>query len=176
MEEKAGKTRSASRPSSCSALEMNKNSQIISKVKPQIRIIHVFAPEIIKTDVANFRELVQRLTGKPSLSDKKKKNKKKETNIYNMKQILPGKNNKLLEEPSTMLNCVTTFLNKKMELRTGFINPSEWRERIKGEEEIWRNANSGGGFLDGLMEEFNQFPFLPSDAVHMDAHGESQLA
>ncbi|XP_009592980.2 VQ motif-containing protein 25-like [Nicotiana tabacum] len=163
MEEKAGIIRRESRPSSCSALRMNKNSQTITKMKPQIRIIHVFAPEIIKTDVANFRELVQRLTGKPSPSDKKKK----ESNIYNMKQILPSRNNKLLEEP---LNCVTTFLNKKMELRTGFLNPSEWRERIKGEEEIWRNANSGGGFLDGLMEEFNQFPL---DAAHMDAYGES---
>ncbi|CAH9063068.1 unnamed protein product [Cuscuta europaea] len=37
----------------------------ISKPKPKIRIIHIFAPEIIKTDVQNFRELVQRLTGKP---------------------------------------------------------------------------------------------------------------
>ncbi|KAG8075265.1 hypothetical protein GUJ93_ZPchr0006g46076 [Zizania palustris] len=31
---------------------------------PKIKIIHIIAPEIIKTDVANFRELVQRLTGK----------------------------------------------------------------------------------------------------------------
>lgn len=35
------------------------------KLKPKIRIIHLYAPEIIKTDAANFRELVQRLTGKP---------------------------------------------------------------------------------------------------------------
>ncbi|KAK1288516.1 hypothetical protein QJS10_CPB19g00963 [Acorus calamus] len=33
--------------------------------KPKIRIIHLFAPEVIKTDAANFRDLVQRLTGKP---------------------------------------------------------------------------------------------------------------
>ncbi|XP_062229272.1 uncharacterized protein LOC133927039 [Phragmites australis] len=33
--------------------------------RPKIKIIHIIAPEIIKTDVANFRELVQRLTGKP---------------------------------------------------------------------------------------------------------------
>ncbi|CAL1372390.1 unnamed protein product [Linum trigynum] len=38
---------------------------MISK-PPKIRIIHIFAPEIIKTDVANFRELVHRLTGKPT--------------------------------------------------------------------------------------------------------------
>ncbi|KAK8916832.1 hypothetical protein KSP39_PZI023057 [Platanthera zijinensis] len=34
--------------------------------KPKIRVVHVFSPEIIKTDPANFRELVQRLTGKPA--------------------------------------------------------------------------------------------------------------
>ncbi|PON69200.1 VQ motif containing protein [Parasponia andersonii] len=46
-------------------LAMHKDSHMISKLmKPKIRIIHVFAPEIIKTDVANFRELVQSLTGK----------------------------------------------------------------------------------------------------------------
>ncbi|PKA52832.1 hypothetical protein AXF42_Ash001813 [Apostasia shenzhenica] len=33
--------------------------------KPKVRVIHIFAPEIIKTEPANFRELVQRLTGKP---------------------------------------------------------------------------------------------------------------
>ncbi|KAK8496631.1 hypothetical protein V6N13_022953 [Hibiscus sabdariffa] len=36
-----------------------------SKANPKIRIIHVCAREIITTDVANFRELLQRLTGKP---------------------------------------------------------------------------------------------------------------
>ncbi|XP_015691610.2 nuclear speckle RNA-binding protein B-like [Oryza brachyantha] len=32
----------------------------------KIRIVHVLAPEVIKTDARNFRELVQRLTGKPA--------------------------------------------------------------------------------------------------------------
>uniref|UniRef100_A0A7N0UV70 VQ domain-containing protein n=1 Tax=Kalanchoe fedtschenkoi TaxID=63787 RepID=A0A7N0UV70_KALFE len=46
---------------------MQRDSQtILSKNKPHVRIIHIFAPEIIKTDPANFRELVQRLTGKPA--------------------------------------------------------------------------------------------------------------
>ncbi|KAL1550019.1 VQ motif-containing protein 17-like [Salvia divinorum] len=49
-------------------LAMHRKSQTISKSKPKIRIIHIFAPEIIKTEVANFRELVQRLTGKPDPS------------------------------------------------------------------------------------------------------------
>jgi VQ motif len=33
---------------------------------PKVRIIHIIAPDIIKTDVSNFRELVQRHTGKPT--------------------------------------------------------------------------------------------------------------
>ncbi|XP_073001417.1 VQ motif-containing protein 25-like [Typha latifolia] len=42
--------------------------------KPKIRIVHIFAPEIIHTDIDNFRHLVQRLTGKPaeSISGKKR--------------------------------------------------------------------------------------------------------
>ncbi|CAM0909995.1 unnamed protein product [Alopecurus aequalis] len=32
--------------------------------RPAIKIIHILTPEIIKTDAANFRDLVQRLTGR----------------------------------------------------------------------------------------------------------------
>lgn len=32
--------------------------------RPAIKIIHIVAPEIIKTDAASFRDLVQRLTGR----------------------------------------------------------------------------------------------------------------
>ncbi|XP_039126653.1 VQ motif-containing protein 25-like [Dioscorea cayenensis subsp. rotundata] len=46
-------------------LGLHEDSHMVSKLKPKIRIVHIFAPEIIKTDVNNFRELVQRLTGKP---------------------------------------------------------------------------------------------------------------
>jgi hypothetical protein len=33
-------------------------------VKPTIRVIHIFAPKVIKTDMANFRSTVQKLTGR----------------------------------------------------------------------------------------------------------------
>lgn len=56
---------------SSSRVSMNKNSQVISKIKPKIRIIHIFAPEVIKTDVKNFRSLVQNLTGKPAAGEVK---------------------------------------------------------------------------------------------------------
>ncbi|RZC77443.1 hypothetical protein C5167_001583 [Papaver somniferum] len=56
-------------------LGMHTDSHVISKftMKPKIRIVHIYAPEIIKTDASNFRELVQRLTGKPSPSDRNNK-------------------------------------------------------------------------------------------------------
>ncbi|XP_039141930.1 VQ motif-containing protein 17-like [Dioscorea cayenensis subsp. rotundata] len=53
-------------------------SHTISKLKPKIRIVHIFAPEIIKTDAANFRELVQKLTVGGEVMKKKKKKKKKD--------------------------------------------------------------------------------------------------
>lgn len=56
---------------SSSRVSMNKNSQVITKIKPKIRIIHIFAPEVIKTDVKNFRSLVQSLTGKPAAGEAK---------------------------------------------------------------------------------------------------------
>ncbi|CAG7903028.1 unnamed protein product, partial [Brassica rapa] len=60
---------------------VNKNSQIITKIKPKIRIIHIFAPEIINTDVKNFRTLVQSLTGKPEITKTGSKKKITRTNI-----------------------------------------------------------------------------------------------
>lgn len=144
-------------------LSMHKNSQTISKTKPKIRIIHIFAPEIIKTDVANFRELVQRLTGKPSDED---------LNVKKRAKIARKKEGRIFAP------------NKKMEIamRAGF--NAGFREKIKGEDEIWSGANSGGGFLggfaefDGFMHEIEydgNFPFLES-ATQLDVYGETQLA
>ncbi|KAL8495887.1 hypothetical protein ACS0TY_019854 [Phlomoides rotata] len=45
-------------------------SRTIFKKKPNIRIIHIVEPEIIKTNVENFQELVQRLTGKAAVERK----------------------------------------------------------------------------------------------------------
>ncbi|GAB2227480.1 hypothetical protein Droror1_Dr00009302 [Drosera rotundifolia] len=61
-----GQSSSPAPPPSTAPPRILRDSRIISKVRPKIRIIHIFAPEIIKTDVANFRDLVQRLTGKPA--------------------------------------------------------------------------------------------------------------
>lgn len=39
---------------------------------PTIRVIHIFAPKVIKTDVANFRSTVQRLTGRSKKSSERR--------------------------------------------------------------------------------------------------------
>ncbi|KAF5747723.1 putative VQ motif-containing protein [Tripterygium wilfordii] len=129
-----------------SALAMHRDSHTISKAEkpPKIRIIHIFAPEIIKTDVANFRELVQRLTGKPTPHDHQKKS--------SCRIRKPGTARARREEPPA----------KKMELRGGFGS----RDLIKGEEEVMWNDESSDGYLggfadlDGFIQELGEFPFI----------------
>ncbi|GLJ22429.1 hypothetical protein SUGI_0422250 [Cryptomeria japonica] len=52
-------------------------STSINKITPTIRIVQIFAPTIVNTDPDNFRALVQKLTGKHSVSSSKKHPKKK---------------------------------------------------------------------------------------------------
>ncbi|KAK3227223.1 hypothetical protein Dsin_007085 [Dipteronia sinensis] len=160
-------------PPSPSPLAIHKNSQTITKAKPKIRIIHIFAPEIIKTDVANFRELVQRLTGKPTHQDLQKGTCKK----IRSSRTIPKRG----EEPQAP--------PKKVEVMRsgGFVgsldHQSCCRERVKEEEEeMWNGASSGGflngfGDFDGFIQELGEFPLLPMDASHhMHAFEETQLA
>lgn len=138
---------SASQP-----LSIHKHSQTISKTKPKIRIIHIFAPEIIKTDVANFRELVQRLTGKPAEAVHCKKKKSSQQRVSRR------------EESKMNMSNTSDFQDK---------------ERVKEEEEeegMWIAENSGGFLerfadLEGFIQELgDEFPLLPLDTSHMH-HG-----
>ncbi|KAJ6316745.1 hypothetical protein OIU78_019928 [Salix suchowensis] len=165
-------------PASCipnsitpSPITMHKDSHTIAKVKPKIRIIHIFAPEIIKTDVANFRELVQRLTGKPT--GQKGGCRQKPRRARAQDQPRNCDDDSWDDKP---------VMNKKVELRSGFGSSLGSRERVKEEEEMWNiGACSGsflGGFtdLDGFIQELGEFPLLPMDANHMQELGQTQLA
>ncbi|XP_019168122.1 PREDICTED: VQ motif-containing protein 25-like isoform X3 [Ipomoea nil] len=66
------------RPSSQKAASSSSSSEVsmhkgwphaTTKVqaKPKIRIVHLIPPEVIKTSVHDFCEIVQRLTGKPAV-------------------------------------------------------------------------------------------------------------
>ncbi|XP_050383279.1 VQ motif-containing protein 25 [Argentina anserina] len=163
-------------PSLCSnALAIHSDSQTISKPKPKIRIIHIFAPEIIKTDVANFRELVQRLTGKPSENDGWTNKKKR------VKGGVPSRGLEAHQKSST------TFMAevKKMELGrsnggggAGFRGLEQFprSERVIKEEEMMWNAENSGGFLErfadleGFIQELGEFPLLPNLESASNSH------
>ncbi|XP_054782157.1 VQ motif-containing protein 17-like [Prosopis cineraria] len=134
-------------------LGMHKHSQTISKMKPKIRIIHIFAPEIIQTDVHNFRKLVQRLTGKPTAIQNYSRKTKQETRVSESRDVA---------DPV------------KMELTDGFLGFDQSTERLIKEEQGFYNSEiSSGGYLRGLegfISEFGNFPFSPnSDAAHRHA-------
>ncbi|CAI8589633.1 unnamed protein product [Vicia faba] len=131
-----------------SKLGVNKDSQVISKAKPKIRIIHIYAPEIIKTDAANFRELVQRLTGKPEDHEKGGAR-------SNSKTALPQTKDSMIVQEDEK-----DFLS----LQNGISVKNETEE-----EEIWKRSKSNekfNGFLDGFseydgfMEELSTMPLL----------------
>ncbi|KAB1225298.1 hypothetical protein CJ030_MR1G008999 [Morella rubra] len=132
------------KPSSASSeLSMHRSSRVISKFKGKIRIVHIYAPEVIKTDAANFRELVQRLTGKPA-------EKKGKRNISKS----PATSNELRMYRRPSMN---------MEMRHDLANLQNGVRTKEGEEEIWRNDILSGfsdGFsdLDGFIEELSELP------------------
>lgn len=132
---------------SSSAHTMQNDSHVISKFKPKVRITHILSPEIIKTDAADFRELVQRLTGKP----KGRKSSKEKTN-------------------TEMITANDTFESnccKLSEAAAGLCNgcPSSGSEERIKEEEAWGEENSSffGGFgdLEGFMQGLSEFPLVP---------------
>ncbi|PNX63537.1 hypothetical protein L195_g053556 [Trifolium pratense] len=148
---------SNSTSSSSSKLGVDKDSQLISKVKPKIRIIHIYAPEIIKTNAENFRELVQRLTGKPEDHEGGGARSKSKTATPPLTKDSMDLN---LEKAMIAQEDEKDFLS----LQNGI--------RIKNEtdeEDIWRKSKSNEKFngfldgfseLDGFMEELSTMPLL----------------
>lgn len=130
-----------------SKLAIHNDSHRISKQKPKIRIIHIVAPEIIKTDVQNFRELVQRLTGKPL---ERKGRMKKVNNISS--QVLQPK---------------TYGSNARKNTQSTGISVLQNTQRMKREsEEIHAGENPNAilsflGEVDGFIHDMNGFPLLP---------------
>lgn len=119
--------------SASSKLGIDRDSRVISKLKPKIRIIHIYAPEIIKTDAANFRELVQRLTGKPEDESKSK--------------TAPTKSKKAM---MIMQEDEKEFLS----LQNGTEVKNE--HQIQEEDAMWRRPKSNEKFSD-LFEGFSEF-------------------
>ncbi|XP_048126910.1 VQ motif-containing protein 18-like [Rhodamnia argentea] len=157
---------------------MHRHSHAISKVnsKPKIRVIHIFAPEIIKTDVENFRELVQRLTGKPpserdSVKDKQRRIAAKRARL---RMAMAEK-----YSPSPPIAArVSWDAEDQEEEAQGRGGGLDCRARMKVEEEM---RGGGGGELFGRpYEELGcyeeEFPLIAVDVSRMHAFEAAQLA
>ncbi|OVA13059.1 VQ [Macleaya cordata] len=159
------------------ALAMHKDSHVISKFKPKIRIVHIFAPEIIKTDVANFRELVQRLTGKPSSDGKickKQKARKSSELVSSSSRSSSGSNKKYFckQQPKmTGSSSTDGFQSSGPSSGTNY----GYGDGIKEEDEevLWGGENSSvNNFFGGFTDNFDgfiqglEFPFLPLNSTH----------
>ncbi|KAF8043786.1 hypothetical protein BT93_A1952 [Corymbia citriodora subsp. variegata] len=164
-----------------SPLAMHKHSRSVSKAngKPKIRIIHIFAPEIIKTDVENFRELVQRLTGKPSERDGAKSKPRRIA-----KRVHPRTTAAEKYSPPIATGVSWDAEDQEEEAR-GRDGDSECRARMEMEEEMRRAESYGGGGGSGGLfgrpyEELGcyeeEFPLLAMDVSHMHAFEAAQLA
>ncbi|CAF2112720.1 hypothetical protein HID58_082498 [Brassica napus] len=153
------------RRTSSSALAMHKQSYSITKSKPKIRIIHIYAPEIIETDVANFRELVQSLTGKPEDHGVSKTKPRRDTHRLRHRQVLDMTNAEKLRESE--------------HYDQGFCLNSEMEEISM----TWNGNNgvgeSSGGFLNGMgdfegfIQELGEFPYLPLTSMDVSASSNS---
>jgi len=160
-------------PNKPKTLAMHKDSHTISKTKPKIRIIHIFAPEIIKIDAENFRELVQKLTGKPS---GEKKSFKKKT------RVIEGisKNEGVREQESSRSTSSGSGLSSEDCSRKELNNGGFWGLDLTMDRVIKEEVREGGssdegcggylgGFsdLEGFISEINGgFPLFPLDATH----------
>ncbi|MED6198663.1 hypothetical protein PIB30_068611 [Stylosanthes scabra] len=151
--------------SACSKHLTTKDSYVISKLKPKIRIIHIYAPEIIKTDAANFRELVQRLTGKPEDEKRKVAGKTKSINTAPTKKVMMMKKTKtkknfLLEEEDEQeflsLQNETMVKNEHEEEREDLLR----RSSCKLNEEKLSGFLDGFSELDGFIEELCTVPVV----------------
>ncbi|XP_052170466.1 VQ motif-containing protein 25-like [Diospyros lotus] len=162
-----------------SKLALHKNSYAVSKLKPKIRIIHIVAPEIIKTDVANFRQLVQRLTGRSSsaASDKKPGSPQEtsSTNTTSSEEVV------ICSAEAAGKNSIASAESDRIGMR----NPEKPEIRMKKEslQEIWKGdeINSSNGYsnymcgfgdMDRLIQDLQpDYPLLPlSSTSHFNMY------
>lgn len=128
-------------------LALSKQSHVITKtLNPKIRIIHIFAPEVIKTDAANFRELVQRLTGMGS--SKKKAKGAASTNFTKEPWRNMGKSSDL------------SGTYEQINSACGLVGVKEEGGRVWGGESC--SVFGGLDDLDGFIQELDEFPVSSS--------------
>lgn len=128
-------------------------SRPIFKQKPKIRIIHIVEPEIIKTNVENFQELVQRLTGKPV---------ERKGNMIMGKKVLP-------------ILCPKSYCsNPGIKTESEAAPVLQDTHKVKKEiEEICDAENQNDLLslledLDGFLHDMNEFPLLSFSSTQLN--------
>lgn len=148
-------------------IDHHRDSHVISKGKPKIRIIHIYAPEIIKTDAENFRELVQRLTGKPEDEGRgggrgKSKTAPTTTTKDPIMDLHPNKKAMIMQEDEkeflSLQNGIRVVKNENKEEEV-VADIDMWRRSIKSNEKF---SGFFDGFteLDGFMEGLSTMPLV----------------
>ncbi|KAL6603821.1 hypothetical protein ACP70R_044182 [Stipagrostis hirtigluma subsp. patula] len=137
---------------SASTMPVQRDSHMTSATaRPKIKIIHIIAPEIIKTDVANFRELVQRLTGKPACAS---------SAVDDMASLPPveEEEKEMIRKrpaPSTA-TTVRQEKNKKTKIKCEVkVEEGGFGNYDLDRNELWMDLNPGG-FLSFLEEDVFQ--------------------
>lgn len=131
-------------------LAMHRDSHTISKLKPKIRIIHIVAPEIIKTDVENFRDLVQRLTGKSAESNGRTKKERR---------ALPSKG--MISNRKLWTNVQPDQAHQGIQFLQGTPRMKRGIEYLYKGEGTSHGVFGGFGDMDiNLVQDLSEFPVL----------------
>lgn len=133
-------------------LAVHDYSHTIFKLKPKIRIIHIVEPEIIKTTVEDFQELVQRLTGKPVERGRSRDKAGNKTKAVVSKTETAAVAAVLQETPRMKIEVEEIY---DAENQTNF---SSFLEEV-----------------DGFFHDMNEFPLLSFRSSHFNIFGELPL-
>ncbi|KAK7401556.1 hypothetical protein VNO78_13127 [Psophocarpus tetragonolobus] len=140
-------------PSSASSkLGIVRDSHAISKMKPKIRIIHMYAPQVIKTDAANFRELVQRLTGMPE--DEGRDRSKSKTALAKDQKGSHPKKAMIMQDEEEFVS-LQNGKRVKNEHKKEEVQDDIWKSK---ENEKFSGYLDGFSELDGFMEQLSTMP------------------
>jgi hypothetical protein len=150
-----------SRGASSSPPPAHRLSHAIAKPAPQkIRIIHVLAPHIIKTEARHFRELVQRLTGMPPQKGSC------------ASSASTGGDASLSPSPPTSVSSYDTAGDEGLGASAGAAAGIEMKVKEEEAETSSPSGVEGGGFLraleldgydDGFYQSLDDFLFSSCD-------------
>ncbi|CAM6099775.1 unnamed protein product [Calypogeia fissa] len=138
-----------------------------------IRIVHIFAPKIIKCDVANFRELVQRLTG----NEKRSRSGNKSKRSANSSTSSPPRAHQILSQCSNARNIFISSGRVEYSIPRSpdsYLSPPSVQDFHKYEADVKPRIRQPS-CIDVSCSSSDQsccspFPFVEVTSPHFDGH------